>query len=118
MKFFRNKRKVLVTVALIVLVFAIITGGCAIYVGDYYRADHQIVEAFAPMDMVSIEVLDDDTLVFEPENATKGFIIYPGGKVEYMAYQPLMAVVILILACMVHKKETVRLQSVMKNRYL
>ena len=30
------------------------------------------------------------TIVFEPEGATKGFIFYPGGKVEYTAYIPLM----------------------------
>jgi hypothetical protein len=43
------------------------------------------------MDSVSAELLDDDTLVFKPEDATKGFVFYPGGKVEYTAYQPLMA---------------------------
>ena len=32
----------------------------------------------------------DGTIVFEPEGATKGFIFYPGGKVEYTAYIPLM----------------------------
>jgi len=43
------------------------------------------------MNSVSVELRDDGTLVFKPENATKGFIFYPGGKVEYTAYQPLMA---------------------------
>ena len=43
------------------------------------------------MNAVSTELLDDGTLVFKPQNATKGFVFYPGGKVEYTAYQPLMA---------------------------
>ena len=76
------------------MVLAVLTAGigaCAIYVGDYYRADYDAVAAFAPMDAVTTEVLDDGTLVFQSENATKGFIFYPGGKVEYTAYQPLMA---------------------------
>ena len=30
-------------------------------------------------------------MVFKTENASKGFIFYPGGKVEHTAYQPLMA---------------------------
>ena len=87
----KRKRKTFMTAASMVLVLAIITGFWAIYVGDYYRTDLHAVAAFAPMNSVSTELLDDSTLVFNPENATKGFIFYPGGKVEYTAYQPLMA---------------------------
>ena len=84
-------KKRLFTVSSIVLVLAIIAGVCISYVSDYYRADWDAIEAFAPMNSVSAELHDDGTLVFRPENATKGFIFYPGGKVEYAAYQPLMA---------------------------
>jgi len=89
LNFLKGKR--FVAAALVVLVLAIIAGACVIYVRDYYRADLEAVEAFAPMDSLSVEQLDDGTLVFKPENATKGFIFYPGGKVEYTAYQPLLA---------------------------
>ena len=75
----------------IVLVLAIIAGIFISYVGDYYRTDCDAVETFAPMNTVSTERIDDGILVFRPENATKGLILYPGGKVEYTAYQPLMA---------------------------
>ena len=34
--------------------------------------------------------LDDGVLVFEPKNAIAGMIFYPGGKVEYTSYIPLM----------------------------
>jgi len=93
MNILKNKRakKGILAAALIVLVLAIIAGVCAVYVGDYYRADQDAIAAFAPMNAVSAEQLDDGTLVFRPENPTKGFIFYPGGKVEYTAYQPLMA---------------------------
>lgn len=87
----KRKRKIFITAASIVLVLAIITWVCASYVCDYYRADQNAIETFAPMNAVSTELLDDGTLVFKPENATKGFVFYPGGKVEYTAYQPLMA---------------------------
>ncbi len=87
----KRKRKIFTAVALIVLVLAISVGACAIYVGDYYRIDQDAVGAFAPMNAVSTKTLDDGTMVFKPENATKGFIFYPGGKVEYTAYRPLMA---------------------------
>ena len=39
---------------------------------------------------VTVEVADDRT-VFAPESAEAGLIFYPGGKVEYTAYRPLMA---------------------------
>lgn len=58
---------------------------CAVYVNDYYRAEE--TAAFASN---SAYELSDDVLVFEPENAKTGFIFYPGGKVEYTAYAPLM----------------------------
>lgn len=85
------KRKTTIILSSVILALVILTGACAIYVSDYYRADSQAIRAFAPMDSVSLETLDDGTLVFSPKNATAGFIFYPGGKVEYTAYQPIMA---------------------------
>jgi len=87
----KRKRKIVVSVALTVLILIIIAVVGAVYVRDYYRTDREAVEAFAPIKEVSVDLLDDNTLVFGPEKATKGFIFYPGGKVEYTAYQPLMA---------------------------
>lgn len=87
----KRKRKGFVTAALILLVLAIMAVICAVYVGDYYRADLDAIETFVSMNAVPTELLDDGTMVFKPESATKGFIFYPGGKVEHSAYQPLMA---------------------------
>ncbi len=93
MNFFADKlkRRIFISVTAVVLVLAIIVGACAVYVSDYYRADLDSIEAFASMNEVSFKTLDDGTMIFEPENAKIGFIFYPGGKVEYTAYQPLMA---------------------------
>lgn len=91
MNFSKGKQKIkFIIAASLVLVFATITVAFAGYVSDYYRTDWDAVEAFSPMNSVSTELHDNGTLVFEPENAAKGFIFYPGGKVEYTAYQPLM----------------------------
>ena len=92
MYFLKDKRRRIrfIIAASIVLILAIIAMVFTGYVCDYYRTDLDAVEAFAPMNLVSAE-LHDGTLVFKPENAAKGFIFYPGGKVEYTAYQPLMA---------------------------
>ncbi len=86
----KRKRKIFIWVTSIVVVLAVIFGACAVYVNDYYRADAEAIAAFAPMNTITKEVLDDNTIVYAPEDANTGFIFYPGGKVEYTAYAPLM----------------------------
>lgn len=83
----KNKR-IIVALSVVSAVILIIIGGCAVYLGDYYQADNQAIEAFMQESTIPSE--SDGTLVFAPENATEGFIFYPGGKVEYTAYIPLM----------------------------
>lgn len=83
-----KKKRIIKILAVILAVIAIIIGGCVIYLSDYYRADNEAVEAFMQGKAVPVE--KDGMIVFEPENAVKGFIFYPGGKVEYTAYIPLM----------------------------
>ena len=87
----KNKRKILIISISIVAALAIIFGACAIYLGDYYRADEGAIAVFTPEDNVSVSTIDGGNVVFEPQNATVGFIFYPGGKVEANAYQPLLA---------------------------
>ncbi len=86
----KRKRKICIWVTSIAVVLAVIVGACAVYVNDYYRSDAEAIAAFAPIDMITKEVLDDNTIVYAPEDATTGLIFYPGGKVEYTAYAPLM----------------------------
>ena len=87
----KRKRKIFIVTSSIVLVLAIVIGACTIYLGDYYHADNEAIGAFLPQGTTWNEE-PDGTIVFEPEGATKGFIFYPGGKVEYTAYIPLMQV--------------------------
>ena len=56
------------------------------YVADYYRADEAAVAAMADVRAAQ----NGNTVAFIPEDAETGFIFYPGGKVEYTAYAPLM----------------------------
>ena len=74
--------KVLIIIAAVLLVCFV---ACTVYVSDYYRAEEAAV-----LISDSAYELSEDVLVFEPENARAGFIFYPGGKVEYTAYAPLM----------------------------
>lgn len=91
MNFLKSKKKrrifIWLSVAAFVLCACIIA--CAVYLGDYYRADAEAVSAYMP-EAVSERVLDDGSLVFGEENSSIGFIFYPGGKVEHTAYVPLM----------------------------
>ena len=62
----------------------------AIYVADYYRADETARAVLAdPAPGVQVQT-GDGCIVFSPDEAKAGLIFYPGGKVEYTAYAPLM----------------------------
>ena len=91
MRFFADKRKrrIAYTLLSVLLVVALLIGACAIYLGDYYRADAEAIAAFLPQGSTWKEE-PNGNLVFEPDGATVGLIFYPGGKVEHSAYIPLM----------------------------
>lgn len=77
------KRRILVLAA-VVLALAL---ACGFYAADYYRAEETAV---AGSEAVSVEITQDRA-VFTPERPEAGLIFYPGGKVEFTAYAPLMA---------------------------
>ena len=81
-------KKVIIILVSVVLIGTI---GCGIYISDYYHATE---EAFASIknsdDSVEAVELDGQQIVFAPENPKAGLIFYPGGKVQYEAYAPLM----------------------------
>ncbi len=87
--FFRKNRKILITLAGIFLALAILFAVCAVYVNDFYHTDTATVEAFAASPTVHVTT-GHDGMAFVPPNATAGLIFYPGGKVEFTAYVPLM----------------------------
>ena len=74
---------------LAILAALLFCGACWIYAADGYRADDAAIAATHSAGEVVVEQ-KGNTLAFIPENAETGFIFYPGGKVEYTAYAPLM----------------------------
>lgn len=86
------KPKKIILLLCIALLCAVIAG--IWYLGDYYRADAACIEVFAAenfMDYsVEPQISENHNISFEPEGAKVGLIFYPGGKVEYTAYTPLM----------------------------
>lgn len=87
----KNKRRILIWTISVTLAIAITVGVCAIYVSDYYRADNTAIASFTASHSVKANESPDGTIVFEPTDPIAGFIFYPGGKVEYSAYVPLMS---------------------------
>ena len=88
------KKKLLYGAAVTVIVLA---AACGIYISDYYHAgeDAAAVAAVSAADYSCQH--GKDTLVFTPSDdaaaqldVSAGLIFYPGGKVEYTAYAPLM----------------------------
>ena len=56
---------------------------------DKYHTDETALAA-AVSDNIVIVTETDGKMIFEPQNAEYGLIFYPGGKVEYSSYSPLM----------------------------
>ncbi|MBE6878658.1 MAG: hypothetical protein E7488_05780 [Ruminococcaceae bacterium] len=75
------------------LIFIAAVGVCFaalyLYSSDYYRADETAINTLEDTESVSVEITDN-MAIFRPENIEAGLIFYPGGKVEYTAYAPLM----------------------------
>ena len=78
------KKSVFLAAAAAVLALVL---GCGFYVSDYYQAEETMMSIPASVSMETT----DDRLVFMPEEPQAGLIFYPGGKVEFTAYAPLMA---------------------------
>ena len=77
----------LISLLCLILVCSVAIG---IYTSDYYRADTVAASATVSSEKVSVTTETDDMVVFRPDDPKCGFIFYPGGKVEYTAYAPLM----------------------------
>ncbi len=83
----KKKRKIFLSITIPVVVLVLIS---AFYLGDFYRADSEAVSAFTVSQSVTSEVMDGNIRVYKTENSETGLIFYPGGKVEYTSYEPLM----------------------------
>lgn len=88
-----HKKKLVAGIVLSVL-FALILA-CGIYLSDYYKADFSEIERVlgkSENQLYEKSLLKDGTLCFLPKAGAKtGFVFYPGGKVQYNAYEPLLA---------------------------
>lgn len=75
--------------AVVVLVLVCTAGVCFLYVNDYYHSTGD--SAGYLEDTAAVKVSEfKDGLLFDGEGEDTAFIFYPGAKVEYTAYAPLM----------------------------
>lgn len=75
----------------VILLILISLVGFGLYVSDYYHTDWlAIYREDNHSELYSIEEGENGVVKFVPDEAKVGFIFYPGGKVEYSAYIPLM----------------------------
>ncbi len=88
MKNNRNNKRVLLWIVLaILLIFA---AGTIWYLSDDYHADSAAMETIHnPSNGITV-VFQNDAYIFRPEEPKAGLIFYPGGKVDFEAYAPLM----------------------------
>ena len=80
----KHKKRIIALAVVLILCI-----GCWAYVADYYHADETAIAAMASASDITVQQ-SGSTFAFVPEQADTGFIFYPGGKVEYTAYAPLM----------------------------
>ncbi len=66
--------------------------GIAVYINDFYHATPEALEALQSSEMTKVSKIGKDTIIFSPikEKVKAGFIFYPGGKVQYEAYAPML----------------------------
>jgi hypothetical protein len=78
----------LITVILLILLSA---GAFFIYVSDYYRADDV---AIAVMQSEAVTQVQDNIIILSPATSSDtALIFYPGAKVEYIAYLPILEMI-------------------------
>lgn len=87
---FRVVRVVLIVVLALLAAGAIVA---AVYLNTGYSAGAEAQAALQSDKHVAVSTQDDGDIVFEPaevKDVKAGLIFYPGGRVDYKAYAPLM----------------------------
>ena len=79
-----------ITLSIIIVLILSLVGGTVYYINDYYHAEETAVSLITTPKENVVVTEENGVFTFKPQNATKGIIFYPGGKVEAKAYAPLM----------------------------
>ena len=89
----KSEKRVVIIMSIVAAV-ALSIFAALVYINDYYEATEKAKKAILGNDNIQVtaEVTDMGGyyLFDSPENTEKGIIFYPGGKVDEVAYAPLM----------------------------
>ena len=81
------KKRLKIILVIFLLLPVILGGGFLVYASDYYRAD-ETANAILQSGQAQVR---DDMIILRPEVASgSALIFYPGAKVEYTAYLPIL----------------------------
>lgn len=83
------KKKLIIAFFIMIAVLGV---GGFLYLNDYYHADEEAIAVMGSAETNKVIVSEKDGMaVFLPRGGSDtGMIFYPGGKVEYSAYAPLL----------------------------
>jgi dienelactone hydrolase len=84
----RTKKKLKMILISVAVLLVLGLGAMAVYVSDFSRAGEEAVTVMADSSLTVTEY--DGFAAFGNTESETGFIFYPGGKVEYTAYAPLI----------------------------
>ena len=77
---------ILITGLILIILVALVAG----YINDYYKADKAAINA-VQYENVDVVEHEGGFTAYVPKGEIKaGLVFYPGGKVEYIAYEPLL----------------------------
>lgn len=83
----KRLRKILLA---FLIIFAVLCAGFLIYASDYYHASDTALQYLAKSGEGVTVTCKNHQMVFTPDHVSSGMIFYPGGKVAYEAYAPLL----------------------------
>ncbi|MCR4880309.1 MAG: alpha/beta hydrolase [Bacilli bacterium] len=87
----KTKRNLIITFSTIGGVLVILTSTFFIYTGIYYHADKEKIETYLKTKDVTTSEVANGVIKIKGIEEKAGLIFYPGGKVEYLAYEPICA---------------------------
>lgn len=83
----KNRKYIGIIIFVLMLSFVC---GAVFYIHDSYPAGEQAAAILEKEQDIRVLQIEKNVYAFIPENPVAGLIFYPGGKVEYEAYAPLM----------------------------
>ena len=85
---FKNKKTIFFISILLVILITVTA--FLIFLSSCYSADTEAIAAYTMGDGVSVREIYPGAMAYGNDNASTGLIFYPGGRVEYTSYEPLM----------------------------